>query len=104
MKIPVLDLHRQQKSLLSPLQALFEEVMLKDTLLGGKAVNSFEEAFAAYQGQPHVIACASGSHALEIILRGLELGTGDEVIVPANGWMSAAEAVCLVNARPVFVD
>jgi dTDP-4-amino-4,6-dideoxygalactose transaminase len=104
MKIPFLDLHRQQKKLLFPLQTLFKEIILKDTLLGGKAVMAFEEAFAAYLGQQHVIACGNCTDALEIALRALEIGAGDEVIVPANGWMSAAEAVCLVNAHPVFVD
>lgn len=104
MKIPFLDLQRQQKSLLSPLQGLFEEVILKDTLLGGKAVSSFEKDFAVYQGGAQVISCANCTDALEIALRALEIGAGDEVIVPANGWMSAAEAVCLVNAHPVFVD
>lgn len=90
--------------MISSLQTLFDEVVLKDTLLGGKAVISFEKDFASYQGQTHAISCANGTDALEIALRGLGIKAGDEVIVPANGWMSAAEAVCLLHARPVFVD
>ncbi len=104
MKIPFLDLHRQHKNLLFAINEVFEKVILKDTLLGGKAVKSFEDAFARYQGQQHAISCANCTDALEIALRSLNIGEGDEVIVPANGWMSAAEAVCLVNARPVFAD
>ncbi|WPP51663.1 DegT/DnrJ/EryC1/StrS family aminotransferase [Catalinimonas niigatensis] len=90
--------------MISSLQTLFDEVVLKDTLLGGKAVISFEKDFASYQGRSHAISCANGTDALEIALRGLGIGAGDEVIVPANGWMSAAEAVCLLHAQPVFVD
>ncbi|MEK6477043.1 DegT/DnrJ/EryC1/StrS family aminotransferase [Catalinimonas sp. 4WD22] len=104
MKIPFLDLYRQQKWSLSAAQHLLSEVMLKDNLLGGKAVSDFEEKFAAYLNLSHVIACANCTDALEICLRALEIGEGDEVIVPANGWMSAAEAACLVGAKPVFVD
>lgn len=104
MKIPFLDLYRQQKRSVSAAQHLLSDVMLKDSLLGGKAVSAFEDKFAAYLNLQYVIACANCTDALEICLRALEIGAGDEVIVPANGWMSAAEATCLVCARPVFVD
>lgn len=104
MKIPFLDLYRQQKLSVSAARHLLSEVMLKDSLLGGKAVSAFEDKFAAYLSLPHVISCANCTDALEICLRALEIGPGDEVIVPANGWMSAAEATCLVGAQPIFVD
>lgn len=104
MKIPFLNLQRQQKELLQPVQKLLTETMLEDILLGGKAVHTFEDKFARYLNVKHVIACANCTDALEIALRALQIGQGDEVIVPANGWMSAAEAVCLLGAVPVFVD
>lgn len=104
MKIPFLDLYRQQKQTLSAIQRLLNVVMLQDSLLGGKAVRAFEDSFATYLNISHTIACANCTDALEISLRALGIGEGDEVIVPANGWMSAAEATCLLNAKPVFVD
>ena len=72
--------------------------------MGGHPVAAFEAAFAQYVGVKHCVSCANGTDALEIILRALDVQPGDEVIVPANGWMSAAEAVRLVGATPVFVD
>ena len=72
--------------------------------MGGPLLEAFETAFAQYVGTDYCIACANGTDALEIILRALAIGAGDEVVVPANGWMSAAEAVRLVGATPVFVD
>ena len=49
--------------------------------------------FAAFTGARHVIGCANGTDAIEISLRALEIGAGDEVIVPAMTWISTASAV-----------
>jgi dTDP-4-amino-4,6-dideoxygalactose transaminase len=104
MKIPFLDLQRQHKAMEAELQRIFQDVLLRDVLLGGKAISDFEAAFAMYIGQKYCVSCANGTDALEIILRALEIGEGDEVLVPANGWLSAAEVVRLLHARPVFVE
>ena len=61
-----------------------------------KYVRSFEENFAAFCGARHVIGCANGTDAIEIGLRALDIGAGDEVIVPAMTWISTASAVLLV--------
>ena len=63
-----------------------------------------ESNFAAFTGAQHVIGCANGTDAIEIGLRALEIGEGDEVIVPAMTWISTASAVMLAGAQPVFVD
>ena len=104
MNVPFVDL----KALHAPLQPnilrIIEGLLEGGVLMGGEQVKNFEEDFARYMGTRCCIACANGTDALEIILRALEIKGGDEVIVPANGWMSAAEAVLLVGATPVFVD
>ncbi len=64
----------------------------------------FQGAFAEMQGAKYGIACANGTGALEIALRALEVGPGDEVIVPAYSFIATASAVLMVNAVPIFVD
>ncbi|MFP4093721.1 MAG: DegT/DnrJ/EryC1/StrS family aminotransferase [Cyclobacteriaceae bacterium] len=104
MKIPFLDLTRQQFSLMPRLQESMKQVVLNDWLLGGKAVTAFEKSWAEYLQLAHVVSTANCTDALEVILRAIEIVEGDEVIVPANGWLSAAEVVRLLGATPVFVD
>jgi len=83
---------------------------LKDVLesgfwgIGGSRKKEFEEKFAAYQHAKYGIAVTSGTTALEISLRALGVGCGDEVIVPAYTFMATATAVLYVNAIPVFAD
>jgi perosamine synthetase len=70
----------------------------------GPFVTAFEEAFAARLGIGHVIATASGTSALELALRALDVVAGDEVIVPALTFVAPAAAVALVGAIPVIAD
>lgn len=104
MRVPFVDL----SSLHAPLQPAIlqatDHLLKGGVIMGGEAVQTFEAAFAKYIGTKYCISCGNGTDALEIILRALNIKEGDEVIVPANGWMSAAEAARLVGATPVFVD
>ena len=70
----------------------------------GEEVLQFEADFAAYCGTAYAIGVSSGTEALALVLRALEVGPGDEVIVPANSFIATAEAVTLVGAVPRFVD
>ncbi|MGD0227640.1 MAG: DegT/DnrJ/EryC1/StrS family aminotransferase [Terriglobia bacterium] len=67
-------------------------------------VAEFQEAFARFQGARYGIACASGTAAIEVALKGLGVGPGDEVIVPAYTFIATASPVLMVNAVPVFAD
>jgi len=67
-------------------------------------VAEFQEAFARFQGARYGIACANGTAAIEVALKGLGVGPGDEVIVPAYTFIATASAVLMVNAVPIFVD
>ena len=71
--------------------------------LGDMAL-AFADRFAAFQGCAHGIAVNSGTQALEIILRGMGLGYGDQVLVPAYTFVATASAMCAVGVTPVFVD
>lgn len=92
------DVHRQQ------FDVVWEQVLKHGGYVGGPEVDQFERDFASYCGVSHCIGVANGTDALELILIGLQIGPGDEVIVPANTFIATAEAVCAVGARPRFVD
>jgi dTDP-4-amino-4,6-dideoxygalactose transaminase len=67
-------------------------------------VVEFQEAFARLQKAKYGIACANGTAALEVALKSLGMGPGDEVIVPAYTFIATASSVLMVNAIPIFVD
>ena len=70
----------------------------------GPKVAEFESRFAAYSGAKHALATTSATTALHMALLALDVGPGDEVIVPALTWVSTANVVELQGAKPVFVD
>ena len=70
----------------------------------GEFIDRFERAFAAFCGTRHAVSCTSGTTALHLALAGLDIGPGDEVIVPDLTYIATANAVRYCNATPVFVD
>ncbi len=86
------------------LQAKFKTILQQGVFSGGKEHDLLQANMQAYLGLAYCMPCANGSDALEIALRALKIGPGDEVIVPAITCVASAEAVCLVGAKPVFCD
>jgi len=80
------------------------EVLKSGMLASGEWVNNFENAFADYTGTKYAVTTASGTTALDIALKALDIKSGDEVIVPDFTFISTANAVLFQNARPVFAD
>jgi dTDP-4-amino-4,6-dideoxygalactose transaminase len=81
------------------------EAVLRGTALNpGAEVERLEREFAAYVGRAHAVAVASGTIGLVLLLQGLGIGAGDEVILPAYGWRETGHAVAIAGARPVFAD
>src|SRR5581483_10073684 len=72
--------------------------------VGGEHGTTFEQEFAAFQDAKFGVACTNGTAALEIALRALGVGCGDEVIVPPYTFVATASSVLAVSATPVFVD
>jgi perosamine synthetase len=70
----------------------------------GTYITRFEEAFAAWCGMPHAVACSSGTAALHLSLVALGVGPGDEVIIPDFTLIVSANTVILAGAKPVLVD
>src|SRR4051812_35112696 len=104
MRVPFVDLKAQYESLKNELDPAILDVVGNTPFIGGRYVAAFEEKFASYVGIEHCVAVANGTDALEIALASLGIGSGDDVIVPANTFFATSEAVNNVGATPVFVD
>ncbi len=73
-------------------------------LMQGPEVEAFEHEFATFVGAPHAVAVSSGTAALELALRLLRIGPGDEVVTVSHSFIATANCITAVGARPVFVD
>lgn len=102
--VPFVDLPAQHRAIAAEVAAGFATVIDEVAFVGGPDVAAFEQEYAAFAGAAHCVGVANGTDALELCLRGLGVGPGDEVIVPANTFIATAEAVARAGARPVFVD
>jgi dTDP-4-amino-4,6-dideoxygalactose transaminase len=102
--IPCLDLKRQQQAIKEEVFAAFEKVYEQTAFSGGPFVEKFEKEFAAFAGARHAVGVNNGTTAIQLALKTLGIGAGDEVIVPANTFIATAWGVSHNNATPVFVD
>ena len=99
-----LDLKAQYLSIKEEVQQAIHDVFEKASFAGGPFVEKFESEFAQAHQAEYCVAVNNGTSALHVMMMALEIGAGDEVIVPANTFFASAEAVSLVGAKPVFVD
>jgi dTDP-4-amino-4,6-dideoxygalactose transaminase len=102
--IPPLDLKRQYQAIGSDLSAAVLEVLASGAYIGGPIVHSFEQQFASYVGTAECVGCNSGTDALYLALRAMNIGAGDEVITTPFTFIATAETISAVGAKPVFVD
>jgi dTDP-3-amino-3,4,6-trideoxy-alpha-D-glucose transaminase len=103
-RIPFLDLAALHAEVTPALAEAVAPVLATSRFIGGPFVEAFEQQWADFCGARHAIGVANGTDALELALRGLEIGPGDEVLVPANTFVATPEAVLAAGAVPVFVD
>jgi dTDP-4-amino-4,6-dideoxygalactose transaminase len=97
-------LAREFAALRSPILEVTQAVLESGRFILGPEVAAFEREIGAYLGGVHAVGCANGTDALVLALRALDVGAGDEVIVPAFTFAATAEAVVLAGATPVFAD
>jgi dTDP-4-amino-4,6-dideoxygalactose transaminase len=102
--IPPLDLKKQYTLIQPEVEAAILKVLASGKYIKGEFVERFEQDFATYIGTPHCIACNSGTDALFLALRALDIGPGDEVITSPFTFIATAEVISAVGATPVFVD
>ncbi len=102
--IPVLDLKRQYAAIKDEIDAAILDVVASAQFVLGPHVKAFEEAAADYCGVKHAIGVASGTDALLLSLKALDIGPGDSVILPSFTFFATAGVVHNVGATPVFCD
>jgi dTDP-4-amino-4,6-dideoxygalactose transaminase len=103
-KIPILDLRPQYESLKTEIHAAITKVLERGDFIMGEEVRLFEQEVATYLGVKHAIGMNSGTDALFIALRAMNIGVGDEVITTSFSFFATAEAIGHVGATPVFID
>ncbi|HSS04153.1 MAG TPA: DegT/DnrJ/EryC1/StrS family aminotransferase [Solirubrobacterales bacterium] len=103
-RVPFTRLDNGDPELLAELQDVVARVSRDAAFTLGEEVEGFEREFASWCETEHAIGVSSGTAALELALRGLGIGPGDEVIVPTNSFIATAEAVSAAGATPRLVD
>jgi dTDP-4-amino-4,6-dideoxygalactose transaminase len=104
MSIQFVDLRKQYAPFKEEILSGIEKVLDGMQLFLGENVQQLEKDFAHFCGAAHGIGVSDGTSALHVILRALDIGTGDEVITVSNTFIATGEAIVLAGAKPVFVD
>jgi dTDP-4-amino-4,6-dideoxygalactose transaminase len=102
--VPLCDIKGQYASLQSEIDAAVLRVLASGQVINGPEVAAFESEAAAHCGAKHAIGCADGTNALLLALAALDVGPGDEVIVPPFTFFATAGSVARLGAVPVFAD
>jgi dTDP-4-amino-4,6-dideoxygalactose transaminase len=102
--IPLIDLGAQHAAVAEEVAEGWRDVLASTAFVDGPQVAAFEAEYAAFIGSTHCVGMANGTDAIEITLRALGVGVGDECILPTNTFVATAEAVCRTGATPVLVD
>jgi len=99
-----LDLTAQYKSIKKEIDAAIKKVLDSSVFIGGKEVEEFEKEVAKFSGTKYAIGLNSGTDALFLSLKALNIGLGDEVITTPFTFIATAEVIANLGAKPVFVD
>ena len=102
--IQMVDLKSQYLRLKPEIDAAIQRVLDSTAFIQGSSVFDFEQQLSQYAGSKYVISCGNGTDALLAALMSLNIGEGDEVVIPAFTFIAPVEAIALLGAKPVFVD
>ncbi|MEW6237342.1 MAG: DegT/DnrJ/EryC1/StrS family aminotransferase [Candidatus Omnitrophota bacterium] len=103
-RVPFLDLRILDDQSRNDLLEAINKVFLHGRFILGPEVQEFEEAIASYCGRKYAVGVNSGTDALYLGLKSLDLGRGDEVITTSLSWIASANAIAMTGATPVFAD
>lgn len=103
-QIPPVDLTRQYQLIQEEADAAVLNILHSGRYIGGEAIANFERKFADYIGVTECVSCNSGTDALFLALKALNIGSGDEVITTSFSFFATTEVITRVGAKPVFID
>jgi len=103
-RVPYLDLQTQYDGIRTEVLTALREICESGRFAQGPATSDFETKFAAYCGVDHCVSLNSGTSALHLALRCLDIGPGDEVVTVGLTFIATAWAISYVGAKPIFVD
>lgn len=104
MNVPFSTFEPMHNEIRKSLDRAYNKVLDKSWFIRGDECKKFEEEYAAYCGVKYCVGVASGLDSLILILRAMDIGVGDEVIVPSNTYIATALAITYVGAKPLFVE
>ena len=104
MKIDYANLDLQYKNYKKSIDDAIFKVVKNSKFIMGEEVHKLEKNLAKFTGVKHAITCSSGTDALSLAMMAMDIQSGDEIITTPFTWISTAETIALLNARPVFVD
>ncbi len=104
MQVPPFTLERQYLEIGSDIEKEVLKVLKGGQFIGGDVIKQFEYSFSSLIGTKYAVGCNSGTDALILALRALDIGEGDEVITSSFSFFATAEAISNVGAKPIFVD
>lgn len=104
MRVPFVSFEPMHNEIRGQLDEAYKKVMDANIFIQGKECEAFEKEFADYCNAKHCVGVATGLDALYLILKAMNIKTGDEVIVPSNTFIATALAVSYTGATPIFVE
>lgn len=104
MNVPFVDLEAQYKSIKKEIDEAIHRILDNTAFIGGNEVDEFEKNFKELYDVEHCVPVGNGTDSLYIVMQMLGIGPGDEVITPANSWISSSETITQTGAKPVFAD
>jgi len=104
VNVPFVDLYAQYLTIKADIDGAIADVIRQSAFIRSKHVTDFESQWANTVGVRHCVSCANGTDAIYIVMRGLGLKPGDEVITTAHSWISTSETITQAGGRVVFCD
>lgn len=104
IKVPFVSFEKMHREIREDMIRKFVDIYDKNIFIMGEELSLFEKEYASYCGVNHAVGCATGLDALYLILRAMNIGEDDEVIIPSNTFIATALAVSYAGATPVFAE
>lgn len=104
MKVPFVSLEKMHSEIKEEIMNKFNKIYDNNNFIMGDELEKFEKNFAKYIGSKYSLGCGNGLEAIELILKGYDIGVGDEVIVPVHTFIASVLAISNTGATPIFVD